>query len=179
MFTLPLDDIIEGGLDVEWKEEPSSLATYIEDMPDIDFAFEKALESTARVSKIGPTVTVVGQFHTTLRLRCSRCLEEYSHPLSGGFDVALRPSGESLAEEDVELGEEDMESSVYEDEKIQLSEIACEQVFLEIPYQPLCREDCKGLCPVCGKDRNRGACECRAETFETGFAALRNLKIEQ
>ena len=42
----------------------------------------------------------------------------------------------------------------FEGGEIHLSEIACEQIFLEIPYQPLCQEDCKGLCPQCGRDLN-------------------------
>jgi uncharacterized protein len=85
---------------------------------------------------------------------------------------------ETSLSEKVELNEEDMESGFFGGGEIHVSEIACEQVFLEIPLQPLCQEDCKGLCPVCGKDLNVADCECKKEAFESGFAALRKLKLD-
>ncbi len=101
---------------------------------------------------------VKGNLKALLRLQCVRCLEEFSYPLSSTFEVALFPAKEaSLEEEEVELGEDEMESNFYEGGEIHLSEIACEQIFLEIPYQPLCHDDCKGLCPECGKDLNRSS----------------------
>jgi uncharacterized protein len=117
-------------------------------------------------------------FRAGLRLGCVRCLEEFSYPLSSTFDLTLHPVKESASEEDVELTEDDMESNIFEGGEIHLSEIACEQIFLEIPYQPLCREDCRGLCPNCGKDLNLAPCGCRGEDTESGFAVLRKLKLD-
>jgi uncharacterized protein len=85
--------------------------------------------------------------------------------------------GTSLKEE-AELDVNEMESSFFEGSEIHLSEIACEQVFLEIPYQPLCNEECKGLCPVCGKDLNVSSCECVKEESVSGFSVLKKLKLE-
>ena len=178
MFTLEVDKITEEGLTVDWKEEPAALSSYLENFSQIDFFFEKPLEATATVWRVGQSIMVKGKIEALLRLQCVRCLEEFSHPLSSTFEVTLFPSKEASSEEEVELGEDDMECNFYEGGEIQLSEIACEQIFLEIPYQPLCDEDCKGLCPVCGKDLNRATCGCRREEPETGFAVLKKLKLD-
>ena len=178
MFTLELDKITEEGLTVDWKEDPASLTSYLENFSQIDFLFETALEATATVWKVGQSVMVKGNLKALLRLPCGRCLEEFTYPLSSTFQVTLFPAKETSPEEEVELSEDDMESNFYEGGEIHLSEITYEQIFLEIPYQPLCRDDCRGLCPVCGKDLNRTQCGCRREEFETGFAVLKKLKLD-
>jgi uncharacterized protein len=178
VFTVAIDEITEGGLNVDWQEDPSSLAFYLENFPRIDFCFEAPLTASARIWKAGQSVMIKGSVAAVLGLRCVRCLEGFSQPISSTFEVTLLPMKETSSEEEVELGEDDMESNFYEGGELHLSEIACEQIFLEIPYQPLCREDCKGLCSVCGKDLNRTSCECRREDLGTGFAVLRTLKLD-
>jgi uncharacterized protein len=180
MFTLDVDRITEEGLTVDWKEEPGVLSSYLGNFSQIDFHFETALDATATVWKVGQSIMVKGSLRAQLRLQCVRCLEEFSYPLSSTFEVALFPAKEASfeEEEEVELVEDEMESNFYEGGEIHLSEIACEQIFLEIPYQPVCHEHCKGLCPVCGKDLNRAPCDCRREEFETGFAVLKKLKLD-
>jgi uncharacterized protein len=107
-----------------------------------------------------------------------RCLKEFSYPLSSTFELTLHPLKGASFEEETELEAGEMELSFFEGGEIHLSEIACEQIFLEIPYQPLCREECKGLCPVCGKDLNLSSCECVKEEFVSGFSVLKKLKLE-
>ncbi len=178
MFTVALDEITEEGLKVDWQEDQSSIASYLENFPRIDFSFEAPLVASARIWKAGQSIIVKGEVSAALRLRCVRCLDEFSYPIASTFEVTLLPSKEASFEEEAALGKDDMDSSFFDGGEIHLSEIACEQIFLEIPYQPLCREDCKGLCPVCGKDLNRTSCGCRKEDLETGFAALRKLKLD-
>jgi len=108
-----------------------------------------------------------------------RGLKEFSCPLSSNFELNLHPLKESYFEEETELDVDEMESNFFEGGEIHLSEIACEQIFLEIPYQPLCNEECKGLCPVCGKDLNFSSCECAKEEFVSGFSVLKKLKIDR
>jgi uncharacterized protein len=177
MFTLKLDDIPAEGLNLNWTEERSSLSTYLENFPQIDFGYEEPLQSEARVWKAGQSVLIKGRVQTTLQLQCVRCLKQFSYPISSTFELTLLPLKETSSAEETELGEEDMESNFYQGGEIHLSEIACEQIFLEIPFKPLCQEDCKGLCPTCGKDLNLGSCECRKEEFGSGFSALQKLKL--
>ena len=178
MFTLKLDEIPEEGLDLKWQEERASLLAYLEDLSRIDFDFESPLQSEVKVRKTGRSVLITGKVQTTLRLECARCLKEFSYPLSSIFELTLHPLKEAPSEEEIELGSEELESSFFKGEEIHLSEVACEQIFLEIPYQPICREDCKGLCPICGKDLNLSSCECVKEDFSSGFSALQKLKLD-
>jgi len=177
MFTLKLDEIPAEGLNLNWAEESSSLSTYLDNFSQIGFGFEGPLQSEARVWKAGQSVLINGRVQTTLQLQCVRCLKEFSYPISSTFELALLPLEKTSSDEETELREDDMESNFYQGGEIHLSEIACEQVFLEIPFKPLCQEECKGLCPTCGKDLNFGSCECVREEFGSGFSALKKLKL--
>jgi uncharacterized protein len=179
MFTIKFDDIPDEGLQLEWAEDQASLSAYLEDFSQIDFDFESPLQSEASIRKSGRSVLIRGKLSTSLRLRCVRCLKEFSCPLSSTFEAALLASKEADVKEAVELETPDLESGFYDGEEIRISEIACEQIFLEIPYQPLCDEKCKGLCPVCGKDLNLSACECVREEFSSGFSVLQDLKLDR
>ena len=178
MFTLKLDEIPEEGLQLKWKEERASLLAYMKDLSKIDFDFETPLQSEVQVKKAGRLVYITGSLQTVLRLQCVRCLREFSYPLATTFELALHPVKEAPPEEEKELGSEEMELNFFEGGEIHLSEIACEQIFLEIPYQPLCQEGCKGLCPTCGKDLNLSSCRCVKEELISGFSALKKLKLD-
>jgi uncharacterized protein len=178
MFTLKLDEIPEEGLDLKWQEERSSLLPYLENFSQIDFDFETPLQSEAKIKRAGQSVLITGKIETTLRLQCIRCLKEFSYPLSSTFELTLHPLKEAPSEEEIELASDEMESSFFEGGEIHLSEVACEQIFLEIPYQPICREDCKGLCSICGKDLNLSSCGCLNEKFTSGFSVLQKLKLD-
>jgi uncharacterized protein len=178
MFTLKLDEIPEEGLDLKWTEEKVTLLAYLKNLSRIDFDFESPLHSEAQIRKAGRSVLISGKLDTTLRLQCVRCLKEFSYPLSTNFELTLFPLKEAPAEEETELGSEEMEASFFEGGEIHLSEIACEQIFLEIPYQPLCSEDCKGLCPTCGQDLNLSSCGCAGEEVTSAFSDLKKLKLD-
>jgi len=178
MFTLKLDDIPDEGLDLRWEEERASLLAYFEDLSSIDFDFGTPLQSEAKIKRAARSILIEGRVHATLRLQCVRCLKEFSYPLSSTFELTLYPLKETPFEEDTELGSEEIESSFFEGGELHLSEIACEQIFLEIPYQPLCQEGCKGLCSICGKDLNLSTCECVKEEFTSGFSVLKKLKLD-
>jgi uncharacterized protein len=178
MFVLKLEDIPEEGLTLSWEEERDSLLDYLSRFSSIDFGFETPLHGDAKIKKMGKSYLIQGTVQTLLRLRCVRCLKEFTHPLSSTFDLTLYPMKETRFGEEVELGEEDMKSSFFEGGEIHLSEIACEQIFLEVPYQPLCVEDCKGLCPKCGRDLNLSPCDCNKEEWEAGFSILRKMNLD-
>ena len=178
MLAIKFDEIPDEGLSLNWSEERASLRAYLESFSQIDFDFETPLQSEAKIWKANHSVFVKGRIETTLRLRCVRCLNEFAYPLASTYELTLHPLKEASFDEEVELDESEMESSFFEEGEIRLSEIACEQIFLEIPYQPLCHEECKGLCSGCGKDLNFFSCQCVKEDFGSGFSALKKLKLE-
>ncbi|OGP90827.1 MAG: hypothetical protein A2157_05080 [Deltaproteobacteria bacterium RBG_16_47_11] len=176
MFTVKLDDIPEEGLTLSWEERRDSLLEYLRHFSSIDFDFDTPLHGEAQIKKMGESYLIQGSVQALLQLRCVRCLKEFDYPLSLPFDLTLHLLKQAAFEEEIELGEEDLKSNFFEGGKIHLSEIACEQIFLEIPYQPLCREDCRGLCPQCGRDLNLSSCDCTREDWGIGFSVLRKMK---
>ena len=89
-----------------------------------------------------------------------------------------RPVSDIAKEEEVEIDEGEAEIGFYEDGGMELEDILREQVLLALPMQRVCSEDCKGICPVCGKNRNETGCDCKVESTSDRWEALRNLEIQ-
>jgi uncharacterized protein len=119
---------------------------------------------------------LTGTVQTELELSCSRCLEPYRLPVDAAFDMRYHPASEMSLEQDRELPEEDLETSYYRDEQIDLNELLREQFYLALPMKPLCQEGCRGLCPQCGTNLNSGQCECSVGWEDPRLAPLRALK---
>jgi len=97
------------------------------------------------------------------------------HDTLGGVVVFHQHNGEFHFGKS-EVAEEDLDTSVYRDDQIDLNEVLREQFYLALPMKPLCREDCAGLCPQCGTNRNTGTCSCATEDVDPRLAPLRGLK---
>jgi DUF177 domain-containing protein len=134
------------------------------------------VELVADLRKDAQKIRLVGRVKTMLQLDCSRCLDPYTVPIDAKFDMLFLPAAENTGNDEQEVGEEDLGVSFYKEDTIDLGEVMREQFYLALPMKPLCREDCCGLCPVCGKNRNRETCECQAEWVDPRFDALRKLK---
>lgn len=122
---------------------------------------------------------LVGRVTTTLELDCGRCLDPFTLPVDAAFDVRYHPQAEVNAagseDADVEVAESDLDDAYYSDDQIDLDELMREQFYLVLPMKPLCREDCKGLCPECGTNLNTGTCACRREWIDPRLAPLKAL----
>ena len=117
------------------------------------------------VSKSGSDYRLSGRVAGELELECSRCLEPCR--LDAGIDVDLLyvPASENRGDGEVRIEEDDLSTAFYRDERIDLAHLVQEQFQLALPMKPLCRADCRGLCAVCGGDRNAVPCRC-ADTWE-------------
>jgi uncharacterized metal-binding protein YceD (DUF177 family) len=82
----------------------------------------------------------------------------------------------STQDKEAEIRGDDLEVAVYEDERIDLSELAREQILLHLPTQTFCRADCKGLCPKCKVNRNLQNCGCEEKDIDPRWAKLKDLK---
>jgi uncharacterized protein len=118
---------------------------------------------------------IEGTVRTVLELPCSRCLEPFRLPVDAAIDVRYFPASELSSEGERELSEEDVDVSYYRDDQIDLTELLREQFYLALPMKPLCREECRGLCPQCGVNRNTGTCECGPEWEDPRLAGLKGL----
>jgi len=74
------------------------------------------------------------------------------------------------------LENSDLDTDVIEGNELDLTEIAREQILLNLPEQELCKEDCRGICPTCGKDLNEGECRCGEDDVDPRWAALKDLR---
>ncbi len=138
--------------------------------------------------RMGENLYIEGTARTTLELGCSRCLARYRHPLRESFRVVLEPAegrvpaepdgAGALARHGMCVGDE-LEAGWYRGNQIDLSAYFQEVVALALPSQPLCREECRGLCPRCGVDRNTDSCTCEQAALGSPFAALRARRLGQ
>jgi len=119
---------------------------------------------------------LVGSAQTELELSCGRCLEPFRLPFDGAIDVRYLPISELSAEAEREVAEEDLDTSYYRDDQIDLNVLLREQFYLALPMKPLCREPCAGLCPRCGTNLNTGTCQCTSQWEDPRLAPLRELK---
>jgi uncharacterized protein len=116
-----------------------------------------------------------GTVRTVLELPCSRCLEPYRLPVDAAIDLRYLPASERSSNDEQEVAEEDVDVSFYQDDQIDLTGLLREQFYLALPMKPLCRDDCRGLCPQCGVNRNTGTCDCGPGWEDPRLAPLKGL----
>jgi DUF177 domain-containing protein len=121
---------------------------------------------------------LVGRVQTTLELPCGRCLEPFTTPVDQTFDLRYHPHTLNTGEGERELEEDDLTTAFYEHDEIDLGHLMREQFYLSLPMKPLCREDCRGLCVVCGTNLNRETCSCNPAWEDPRLDALRNLRAK-
>ena len=132
------------------------------------------------VQKRGRNVFVQGEVRTTLRFECSRCLEGFPYQVQTTLSQLLRPRGEDGPEaKEVELAPDDLECGTYDGEELLLDSVVEEHLLLSLPMRPLCDEDCRGLCPGCGGNQNRGECGCPEGSQESPFDCLKNFVVKE
>jgi len=131
----------------------------------------------------GTHAFAAGTFKGHLVVACSRCVGPVKLAIDEKLRVTFMPPADMPAEDDEpaseegpEVREEDLDVFPYDGEKIDLEPLFREQFVLAVPYAPLCAEDCKGLCPQCGIDRNTSTCSCE-KPIDPRLAALKGLKL--
>jgi uncharacterized protein len=121
---------------------------------------------------------LVGRVQATLELLCSRCLEPFLWPVDAEFDLRYHPQSLNAGEGEHEVADEDLATAFYDNDEIDLGQLMQEQFYLALPMKPLCADDCQGLCPTCGTNRNRGTCSCSNQWEDPRLAALKALNLE-
>jgi uncharacterized protein len=145
----------------------------------------EAAEIRVRAHKLGADVFLEGEAEGWLDLACSRCLTRYRAPIRERFRLVLEPAGDrvpadpegavALAQHGLYLADE-LESGWFRGPEIQLDRFVGEILALAVPVQPLCRDDCRGLCARCGADRNVTSCGCAEARPASPFAVLAALR---
>ena len=123
----------------------------------------------------GSKYRVVGRLDATLELECCRCLEPCRIAVGADFDLLYLPASDNTGEAEVQTEEADLSTAFYRDDQIDLEQLMHEQFQLALPMKPLCRDDCLGLCSVCGVNRNTTSCQCVECWDDPRFATLKGL----
>lgn len=121
-------------------------------------------------------IRVVGDLTTRIEMLCARCLEPIEQDVASNFDLLYRPLGTDAGKEEISVTAAEAEISYYKGDGIELEDVIREQVLLALPLKLICREDCKGLCPHCGKNLNVEQCSCSEPIEDPRWSALKDIR---
>ncbi|MCP3979950.1 MAG: DUF177 domain-containing protein [bacterium] len=152
--------------EVELRSEPGA---------DAPVSMERARIEGAIVRETGKWI-LAAKVAGDVRLDCSRCAEPYDWQLESPIRLEIRSSGPDTREGESELREDEIWHYHAREGKVDLAEVARERVLLDLPLKPLCRDDCRGLCPTCGGNRNLIECDCRSEAVDPRLAPLMEIR---
>jgi uncharacterized protein len=122
-------------------------------------------------------VRIKGSLQGAMAAECDRCLSEVLFAIDTSIDLFYRPASDIEADENEEIEIDDGEAEIafYEGKGIELEQLVAEQVLLLLPMQVVCNEACKGICPVCGGNRNQTGCTCQTVPADDRWSALKDL----
>ncbi len=152
---------------MELDEDPETLELCAEGA-----SFEKPVKVGLSVSKSGAQLICRGKVETSARLECSRCLSVYDQPVISDLDFVVDFA------EDQQKANSDEDNYFAVDPSsgfIQIDNMVREAILLALPLKPLCSEDCKGLCPICGTDLNKSGCGCIKRETDPRWEKLKGL----
>jgi uncharacterized protein len=125
----------------------------------------------------GGEVRVHGRIRTDLETECDRCLGRASFQIDAPFDLFYRALETAAHEQEVAIDEGEAEMGFYELPGLQLEDIVREQVLLQLPMQRVCGDTCKGICPICGANRNETDCTCQPPSGDDRWMVLKDLHV--
>lgn len=159
------------------KQEPLEVSQVYE-VDQLRFAHDDAVLSEAVhadfvLSHKEQDLHIEGTVRTAIKYKCSRCLKELSRPLAMNYDLFYLPQPKGKrSDEEIELKYEEMDIAYYDGIRFDVDLMVLEQIELSMPMRFVCREDCRGLCYICGADLNEVACGCQREEPDSRLAAL-------
>jgi uncharacterized protein len=128
----------------------------------------------------GSEIFFRGSLRAEFQIPCGRCLEEFSITMDDPLEAHWRivsPTGLKGGSPDQRIQLEDLDTGVIQEDGVDLWETLLEQVILNLPMRPLCRDSCQGLCPVCGENRNFHPCRCGEKGKNNPFEGLKKMQL--
>ena len=172
-----VSEIPGGGLDLFASRGKASIPRVLEGMDPAPLRELQLVDADLLLTVEDSDVWAEGSFEARGEGFCDRCSEPVTLRFGKAFQTFLTPrSRDRAAAASVELHEEDLDVGFYDGTGVETNDILWEQVALELPMKVVCSEACRGVCPVCGKNRNREECSCAAGDLPGPFDILRNLK---
>ncbi len=169
-------DIDEQGLDIQ---EPVSSKWLAAECPDLDAKpAPGGISLRGRLEKSGDSYLLRGQLNGALVGTCARCLEPATIPL--GLPMMISFVEEEPAEDEESEDVDDPAVLGFSGGVIDLGPAIGDELLLAMPIGPLCKEDCAGICPSCGGNRNLVPCDCqeRQRQAQSKFSAISKLSVK-
>ena len=192
LLTPLVADITAEGLSLVGEASAEELG-----LTETDATLRGPLSVSLDLMQADEMIAVRGVLEGTVVRQCVRCLKDYDDPLAFSVHAAFAREGKEAktgarqpkvaearkgrpapAKDDAQVVEEDEgdDRYFYQGDHVELAPMLREHVILAAPMQPLCREDCAGLCARCGKDLNEGLCQCPVEAPATAIRVIRSTK---
>jgi len=170
---LKVDDITAVPKDLEYAEDAADLnARLASGAPDYRMA--SPVRVAASYYRAGLDVYLSGTLGGAVTGVCGRCAEEFGFSIDTPMRLVLSPRAAETSK-DGALAADDLALSFYEGKEIDLAPLVHEQILLALPTRPLCAENCRGLCPSCGRNLNLEPCPCATTDAPTRLAVLPQL----
>lgn len=174
-----LDAIQETGLRLDYELDPARDEGLAALTQSGEAAFAAPVRVILDLTRVSDTIEVRGRVATRLKLTCGRCLESFSQDLDREICCTYAPAPperDHPTAGDLELSADDVGLIFFEGETLDTAEAVREEILAAVPYRPLCRDQCRGLCPHCGQNRNTGTCDCTEQKVDPRLAVLAKLK---
>jgi uncharacterized protein len=117
-----------------------------------------------------------GRLAASLELQCARCLEPVPQNVDRKFELLYRPLGADAGRDELSVTDAEAEIGYYQGAGVLLEDVLREQVLLALPLKAICKENCRGLCPQCGKNLNQERCSCTVPADDPRWEALRDIR---
>jgi len=123
---------------------------------DLAVPLEGPINADFEIQRLGNEIQVTGTVRATARLQCSRCLAPFAHAVAGSVEATFAPPPKLVeGDHQHELAQDELEVEPLVQGGADLRGVIAEQIHLNLPLKPLCREDCPGICPHCGRPPSR------------------------
>ena len=177
MLRIHIGSITEQGLNLDLREDAAALPMLRAVTDDGAVIFTRPIHVCIHAAITGKTVLIDGKAESAVRMPCRRCLEPFDMKIDTDFSAIALPEvpaiNDPAAGDDIELAAKDMEVIAYSGDSIDLGDEIAQQLIMAVPFNPLCRDTCKGLCDRCGENLNNKTCQCQPQDENGPFAVLK------
>ncbi len=147
------------------------------DLADEQFEVIGPIEGGVWLMRTNAGILASGSFHFSISIACGRCLADFEHPVDLQFEEEFKPSINMTTGLPIRYDADDDSFRIDDHHILDLGEAIRQYTLTAVPMLPLCREDCAGLCPTCGQDRNDAPCGCAPTDADSPFAVLKGLVV--
>jgi uncharacterized protein len=172
-----IEDIPEEGLELNFSQEQDILSEALETLPKSEgISIDPHIKGNIRISVSGEDIFFIGTVHAVIHLQCSRCLADFTVGRDTDLSLVIRRADAEIPLRD-ERERPEADVVLLKGSEMDPGELIVQELLLNIPMKPLCREDCQGLCPQCGALKGSKECSCPDDSpVDARWGVLARLK---